>query len=110
LNKYLPEASASSINVLFCNKLFKSNFVKILKKFEVMATLIPELSHIVSEIRANNIILNGFTMDKQKLLKLKKFIELINDLYENTPVDEEEEEENAEVNNENEYQEEENKE
>ena len=61
-------------------------------------------------IRADNIILNGFTMDKQKLLKLNKFIELINDLYENTPVDEEEEEENAEVNNENEYQEEENKE
>ena len=61
-------------------------------------------------IRADNIILNGFTMDKQKLLKLNKFIELINDLYENTPEDEEEEEENAEVNNENEYQEEENKE
>ena len=47
-------------------------------------------------IRADNIILNGFTMDKQKLLKLNKFIELINDLYENTPVDEEEEEENKE--------------
>ena len=47
-------------------------------------------------IRANNIILNGFTMDKQKILKLNKFIELVNDLYQNTPEEEEEEEDENE--------------
>ena len=50
-------------------------------------------------IRANNIILNGFTMEKQKILKLNRFIELINDIYENTPEEEEEEDENEQRDN-----------
>ena len=50
-------------------------------------------------IRANNIILNGFTMEKQKILKLNRFIELINDIYENTPEEEEEEDENEQGDN-----------